>query len=213
MKKLIVLLVLTLFAAGSYATEENRIVKPVETTQEDINNALLLLGVNAYRFDLSSFADKEYYFEIFIDEYKDGKTEEVERWGIGTNWRDPWEKKGETERQVAFKEITIYTVERSDSTVMFNFNFHGMASLGLIQKLYTFPGQEEPSYDGRKFLILPMEGEKARIPLLFFNSYWWDEECNTYRSCMENEINPDLSNKAISKIPHYYVIGIEISEI
>lgn len=213
MKKPIILFLLMLFAAGSYAAEENRIVKPAENTQEDIYNALSLLGVNAYRFDLSSFADKEYSFDVYIDEYKDGKTEEVQRWEFGSNWRDPWEEGGETERQLAFKEMTIYSVERGDSTVIFNFDFHGMGSLSLTLTLYTFPDQKKPSYAGRKFIILPMEGKNAKIPLIFFSSFWWDEEYNIYRSCMENEINPDLSNEAISKIMHYYILGIEVSEI
>ena len=213
MKKPIVLFLLMLFAAGSYAAEENRIVKPAEKTQEDIYNALLLLGVNAYRFDLSSFADKEYSFDVYIDEYKDGKTEEVRRFRVGSNWRDPWEEEGETERQLAFKEMTIYSVERSDSTVIFNFDFPDMGSFSFIQKLYTVGNVKEPSYDCRTFIILPMEGENAKIPLIFFHSYWWDDEYGGSRSCMENEINPDLSNEAISEIPHYYILGIEVSEI
>lgn len=48
------------------------------------------------------------------------------------------------------------------------------------------------------------------IPLLMVGSYWYDQKLNVIRFCGESELPADLSSEMLSKIPHYYVIGVII---
>jgi hypothetical protein len=50
------------------------------------------------------------------------------------------------------------------------------------------------------------------IPLVLLGSAWWDTKFKVFRFCGENEINPDMSEKFISEIPHFYVIGVEVQK-
>ena len=67
------------------------------------------------------------------------------------------------------------------------------------------------SYESRPFVVDKFEEGKF-IPLVFFASYWVDEEYGFFRFCGANEIGADMGKEYIESTPHYFVIGVEINK-
>jgi len=66
-------------------------------------------------------------------------------------------------------------------------------------------------YESRPFTIDQFEEDKF-IPLVFFASYWLDEEYGFFRFCGAREVSPTLESEYVEETPHFYVIGIEINK-
>lgn len=67
-------------------------------------------------------------------------------------------------------------------------------------------------YLTRPFRIGSGAGPGQFIPLVFFGSMWYDRKWELFRFCGEREIAPDLSGEIVSRVPHFYVIGVEFTE-
>ncbi len=48
------------------------------------------------------------------------------------------------------------------------------------------------------------------MPLVLLGSSWSDS--GWLRFCGESEIDPDMSNEILEKVPHYYVIGVNVKK-
>ena len=66
-------------------------------------------------------------------------------------------------------------------------------------------------YGARPFRIDGFEPGRF-IPLVFYGSFWYDERANLVRFCGEREIAPDLSSEIVANVPHFYVIGVVLTE-
>lgn len=229
MKKYSVLF-LSLFIVFSVKAQNIPLVKSAENTNEEIIELLRLLGAHSYRFDLSGLSDKEYKFGYFVEEYSMG--EKVEENGrvsyVGSNWRqrfsDPdfWndfvEKNhprmsADGQKFLSLENMGLYVVPKNDSVAMVEVSFYGVGTSSIPLNLKTLENsQRGPLYDYRLFKTYPVTSKEQRIPLLLCTSFWWDEKHGIFRSCMERELEPDLSSESLRLSPHYYVIGIIVKE-
>ena len=51
------------------------------------------------------------------------------------------------------------------------------------------------------------------IPLAAYASFWFDEKYSVIRFCGAKEIDPDMSTEILKDTPHYYVIGVTLTEV
>ena len=51
------------------------------------------------------------------------------------------------------------------------------------------------------------------IPLAAYTSFWFDVKYNIIRSCGASELDPDMSTEILKDTPHYYVIGVTLTEV
>ena len=77
---------------------------------------------------------------------------------------------------------------------------------------YPLPQNKTPIYDFRTFEIAPVTKKTQEIPLIIYNSYFFDEKSNISRSCYGN-ITAEMTEEIFDILPHYYVMGITLKEI
>ena len=121
------------------------------------------------------------------------------------------------------KKISVGFSPSADSLKMASILVENIGALG---KLLPLKAQKVPSglsaqtafglgskymYDYRPFKVGAIQlGEFT--PLVLLGSYWYDDEAGFFRFCGEDELEPDLSSKMITSIPHFYVLGIIVTK-
>lgn len=184
------------------------------------------MDIHMAHFDLSELDKKEYNINFYIDEYRLGeKTNRIVNFKIGRNRQDLPEKADERAAFIKFhnldiskkakywtlNQMSIYVTPENDSTVTLSMN----CPLGTISKkvkIETLPQNKTPIYDFRTFEIAPVTEKMQEIPLIIYNSYFFDEKSNMSRSCYGN-ITAEMTEEIFDRLPHYYVMGITLKEI
>ncbi len=208
------------------AKEKEIRIKPAEISHTDIINVLDRMGIHIAHFDLSELDKKEYNIGFYIDEYKTGKKiDRIVNFKIGRNWQDLPEKADEREafikshnlnvskkaKQWAINQMSVYVIPESDSTVTITvYSPRGSATQQV--KIITLPQNKKPIYDFRTFEIAPVMKNKQEIPLVIYNSFFFDEKHNISRSCYGN-ITAEMTEDIFDILPHYYVIGLTLKEV
>ena len=224
MQKLIyVLSLLSLWMVTSVSAQS---IKKQEATMEDYIPLLQASGYDVYSFDISEFMDETYQFIFQIKEYVNG--EEVKNsdyWGLSNRMmldEFPEEQKKEViEKGNAFelakgvykcaKKMTIGLIPlKADSIKAVQISLDEMG--GFQKRLNLKPlknpnGKPHYAYDSRPYVIDKFEEDKF-IPLVFYASYWMDEQSNFFRFCGAREIGADMGKEYIERTPHYFVIGV-----
>lgn len=201
----------------------------VEPQLDDIYEVLKALNINMYRFDLSKYLNEVYDVKLYVDEYEDGKRiKEVGSSRLGKNikslkefpeeMRDDFRKiknvpEGKDEWD-NIKEMSVYITKPNDSTAMFTINIPGVLKTNKRVQLRPVGEEKVYLYDPRPFKFNPAsETESINIPLIMYGSYWFDARYNVIRMCGEREIDPEMKAEILDKIPHYYVVGLELNKV
>ena len=207
-------------------------VKPQEATMDDYLPLLQASGYQAYSFDISEFSDDTYYFSFKIKEYVN--REEVQgnqrafnlenRMMIADFPEDSQKEileKGSAEDaekgiyKQAKKLVIGFIPSKVDSTQSVRMGLEGMGEMSKNLKLKPLKGPDSNKtfyhYESRPFTIDQFEEGKF-IPLVFFASYWLDEEYGFFRFCGAMEVSPTLESEYVEETPHFYVIGVEINK-
>ena len=56
------------------------------------------------------------------------------------------------------------------------------------------------------------------VPMILFGASWYDEEVSKaygttiIRFCMEDELDPEMTNDAFDRMPHYWVVRIGVEK-
>lgn len=213
--------------AGGVASAQR--IEPVDPNVQDIIRTLNANGYEFYSFDLSTFNDKTYEIEVYIQEGDStGLLTDNEIRGAGWQSRQFLKDIPEEYRQDVtpidsvtglidqISRIGISIAPKTDSTVNVRINIgqYGMSRVLKQQPIIWYrEGQQiiYRAYGTRPFKIETFESGKD-IPLVLYASYWFDPQANICRQCGEEEIDPDLSTPILKYIPHYYVIGIRLTE-
>lgn len=205
-------------------------IRPREAGFEDYRVLLEAAGYEAFSFDLRDFLAGRYDVSFRIEEYVDGKRVEggdvVGHMGVNklllTDF--PEEQRGDVRpedmadpeagvlRQAESLTIGFYPSEE-DSTANVSISLAGMGRMGwpLSLKPVVTPDRTFYNYGARQFRIDGFEPGRF-IPLVFYGSFWYDERANLVRFCGEREIAPDLSSEIVANVPHFYVIGVVLTE-
>lgn len=201
----------------------------VEPQLDDIYEVLKALNINMYRFDLSKYLNEVYDVKLYVDEYEDGKRiKEVGSSRLGKNikslkefpeeMRDDFRKiknvpEGKDEWD-NIKEMSVYITKPNDSTAMFTINIPGVLKTNKRVQLRPVGEEMVYLYDPRPFKFNPAsETESINIPLIMYGSYWFDARYNVIRMCGEREIDPEMKAEILGKVPHYYVVGLELNKV
>lgn len=213
--------------AGGVASAQR--IEPVDPNVQDIIRTLNANGYEFYSFDLSTFNDKTYEIEVYIQ--KGDSTGLCTDWELrGAGWKSrqflkdiPEEYRQdvtpidpETGLIDQISRIGISIAPKTDSTVIVRINIgqYGMSRVLKQQPIIWYrEGQQiiHRVYGTLPFKIETFEAGKD-IPLVLYASYWYDPQANICRQCGEEEIDPDMSTPILKNIPHYYVIGIRLTE-
>ena len=230
MKRFIaILLAVTIFSLHVNAQELKR-------TEPDFSDYIPLLnsaGYEVFTFDLSSLKDDTYNIEFVIREYVDGVlvtgSPESELRYFTRNRRMLSDFPEEVQKEIMAdghvydldkgilslgKKLSIGFTPSADSLKNVSILLENMAELRRalpLKPLTVSPFEGQYSYGSRPFEVGAIVlGEFT--PLVMFGSYWYDEEAQVVRFCGEDEIAADLSTKMLSKIPHYYLLGITVTK-
>lgn len=184
------------------------------------------MDIHMAHFDLSELDKKEYNINFYIDEYRLGeKTNRIANFKIGRNRQDLPEKADERAAFIkslnldiskkakywTLNQMSIYVTPENDSTVTITMNCP-LGSINKQVKIEALPQNKKPIYDFRTFEIAPVTGKTQEIPLIIYNSYFFDEKRNMSRSCYGN-ITAEMTEEIFDRLPHYYVMGITLKEI
>lgn len=212
--------------AGGVASAQR--IEPVDPNVQDIIRTLNANGYEFYSFDLSTFNDKTYEIEVYIQEGDStGLLTDNEIRGAGWQSRRFLKDIPEEYRQKVtpidpvtglidqISRIGISIAPETDSTGVARISFgkYGISQVLKQQPIIRYE-KDQPilyRYGTRPFKIETFESGKD-IPLVLYASYWYDSQVNLYRLCGEEEIDPDMSTPILKNIPHYYVIGIRLTE-
>lgn len=201
----------------------------VEPQLDDIYEVLKALNINMYRFDLSKYLNEVYDVKLYVDEYEDGKRiKEVGSSRLGKNikslkelpeeMRDDFRKiknvpEGKDEWD-NIKEMSVYITKPNDSTAMFTINIPGVLKTNKRVQLRPVGEEKVYLYDPRPFKFNPAgKTDSINIPLIMYGSYWFDARYNVIRMCGEREIDPEMKAEILGKVPHYYVVGLELNKV
>ena len=227
MRKILFIGLLTAAFCGRAHAQE---IHVRETGFEDYRILLEAAGYEAFSFDLRDFLADRYEISVQIKEYANGKPVEdgdvVDYMGdnkiLLTDF--PEEQRDDVKPEdMADPETGIFCQTESltvgfypsgsDSTANALITLTGIGSLrrGLSLKPVDTPNGSYYRYGTRPFRIDDFAPGKF-IPLVFYGSWWYDGQANLVRFCGENEIAPDLSSQIVAKVPHFYVIGVMLTE-
>lgn len=204
----------------------NASAQGITTQKLDLTNVLEALeaaGYELFSFDLSGLRKKTYEIEVFVKEVDSTGAKEKMRFGAGPTRKflkdmpeehrsnfTPIDSESGLYKQV--EKMGLYLIPKNDSTVLANFSFgksHGGAMPLKLRPLTHDP--KRCMYASRPFKFNTFESG-VDTPLLLYGSFWYDDKFKVNRFCGDNEIDTDLSTEILKYIPHYYIVGIRLTE-
>lgn len=220
MKQVLLSGAVALFAFGTVSAQR---IEPVEPDATDALGALQASGYELFHFDLSSLKDKTYAIQIYMNEVDSSGTKEKARFHMGETRRFLKDIPEEDRAHVTpidpesglFRLVSgmgLYVIPKNDSTVRVNCTLgkdHGSTMSLKLRPLKT--DAEQYMYTSRPFKLDEFESG-TDIPLMLYGSFWYDEKFKINRFCGDTEIDPDMSTEILKNIPHYYIVGIRLTE-
>lgn len=80
-------------------------------------------------------------------------------------------------------------------------------------KLYPVGKDNTYFYQTIPFLLAEVvRADNQEIPLVLYGSGWEDTRYDVVRFCGESEIDLEKKVDILSKIPHHYVLGLELKK-
>ena len=215
-------------------------VKPIEASIEDYIALLNQNGYQAYSFDISPMKDTTYQVHFEVREYVADNLEPVsiQPYGRGLKnrtmvkdffWRELSEEEvAEIKAASVDYENGVYSRSEkitvgflpceNDSTKVGRVFLDNQGNFGFSLKLK--PINHYGTYDNQviyQYRTLPFKPsafeEGKFIPLVAYTSFWFDAKYNIIRSCGASELDPDMSTEILKDTPHYYVIGVTLTEV
>ena len=183
-------------------------------SEVSILKALEMVGVRIFKFPISPVFEKEYKFDVYLNEYVDGdeiKSSEIfPPYLRGNTYTYSVKDTIEQEDGWYFDYIPDLTIfsKKDNDTVVLKVEHLGLAIGGI--KLSEKKVRDRQFYNWRSYSktdwILNEE-----VPLLVYASSYHDGEVE--RFCGEVDLSKDeeATKELLEKSPHYYVISIKIS--
>lgn len=207
MKKALLTLSLVLIAAMGSAQQpmDSLRIHPSQISLDDLLWQMESQGKYLKKIDLTSLEEVNPRIELRVSVYhgRDSVNHLLSQ-ELGSILRIlPW---GDT---VVSKNLLFGFLPLNDSTNQVSYNFEGQRGGSLTWK------REKPHENlvrSLDYVLRPFRFDALTpnefAPLFLVGSTWYDERYNIFRFCMENQMEPDLSNDAFDKMPHYMIVSI-----
>lgn len=218
-------------------TDSTKVIRQLDASADHYIPLLTRSGYEAFCYDITSLLDGQYYLSVKIKEYKDGNEiceDLLQGYYTLPNMRLLSDFPEESLKEIKpediddpergifkmAKQITIgLTPVINDTIRPIMIEVENMG--GIDAQLYMKPQYEKnDSVNGKELYMYNTRPFKTGelttgqfIPLVLFGSWWYDKDFGIHRFCGEKEINPDMSSRILKYLPHYYIIGIEVTPI
>lgn len=207
-------------------------LEPKKPELDDFISLLSRKGFEVLPFDISSLSDSRLNISFSIREYENGQKvrDNILPWSPTFSNMMMLSDFNEDSRKEIHPEdmdcpdrgiyrlsdkVTVGLTPENDSVKTVELSIDKMGSIAWKLPLKGQPdhrtGARYFNYTARPFVMGPKIEFNAFTPLVLVGSAWFDPDAELYRFCGENEISPDLSSRIISRIPHFYVIGITVT--
>ncbi len=175
-------------------------------TTLDLLQALELASIRAHKFDIGTF-EKEYKFQVFADEYVNGKLIKTDTLVNFINDYGFWID--EEYNQGFIDQIKIFT-KTEENYSKINIRTY---SLGVTKELNLGKTDNRQFYTWREYEETKWELNK-KVPLLVYASSWLDKKYNFHRFCgvVKLKENDEGTQELFDNSPNYIVINYKISE-
>ena len=205
---------------------QGQTIKRVEASLEDFMEHMAMYGYEVFTYDISSLRDSVSGFTIVIREYnQQGMIDEKKLYGFRTktmisDFNEQDQKSIYEEKDGDDMERGIYRLSKSLSigfspiqsdsieTITLRSSRNDASPWKLILK--PIPGAPQTVYRYQKAPYQPTSFSlNTFIPLVFYGSFWWDEQAKGWRFCGETELTEEKAKTSdyFKYCPHYYIIG------
>ena len=206
---------------------QGQTIKRVEASLEDFMEHMAMYGYEVFTYDISSLRDSVSGFTIVIREYnQQGMIDEKKLYGFRTktlisDFNEQDQKSIYEEKDGDDMERGIYRLAKtlsvgfspvqSDSieTITLRSSRNDASPWKLMLK--PIPGAPQTIYRYQKAPYQPTSfALDTFIPLVFYGSFWWDEQAKGWRFCGETELTEEKAKTSdyFKYCPHYYIIGV-----
>ena len=185
----------------------------IEISQEDLKDALDLIGLKIFNFKMVLPKDGSYNMVFYRNEYVENELVNEEKISV---IRFPYNAFDENENLITkdIEKIRIIINKKPADTDDYSFETSIRGGRGQRTIKTKINKHFESNFDIRPFkLEAPKVGENN--PLLLIGSIWKYIRNGKvgYRFCGSNELDADFSNEAFEEMPSYYVIGYKLVKL
>ena len=221
-KQTIITILLALVAMAG----QGQTIKRVEASLEDFMEHMAMYGYEVFTYDISSLRDSVSGFTIVIREYnQQGMIDEKKLYGFRTktmisDFNEQDQKSIYEEKDGDDMERGIYRLSKSLSIGFSPIQSDSIETITLRSSrndaspwklmLKPIPGAPQTIYRYQKAPYQPTSFSlDTFIPLVFYGSFWWDEQAKGWRFCGETELTEEKAKTSdyFKYCPHYYIIG------
>ncbi len=231
-KKTIISILLALFAVAGQGQElkidgqRESQIKRVTATPEDFMEHMAMYGYEVFTYDISSLRDSASGFTIVIREYDHQEMiDEKKLYGFRTktmisDFNEQDQKSIYEEKDGDDMERGIYRLSKSLSVGFSPVQSDSIETITLRASrtdaspwkltLKPIAGAPQTVYRYQKVPYKPTTyAIDTFIPLVFYGSFWWDEEAKGWRFCGDTELTEEKAkiSEYFKYSPHYYIIG------
>ena len=219
--------IITILLALVAMTGQAQTIKKVTATPEDFMEHMALCGYEVFNYDISSLRDSVSSFTIVIHEYDQQRMiDEKKLYGFRTktmisDFNEKDQKSIYEEKDADDMERGIYRLAKtlaigfspvqSDSieTITLRSSRNDASTWKLMLKPIT-----EASPTVYRYQRVPYQPTSFSldtfIPLVFYGSFWWDEQLKGIRFCGDTELTEEKAKTSeyFKLCPYYYIIGV-----
>lgn len=179
-------------------------------TMEDMDAVLQSLKMNVYKFNLHLPDSLKYKVCLYVEEYAD--KEMLEEKGIFCT-TSPYVSLKNGERIFKPFDGARLIIKENKDDFLLNIR---MGDFGIpeyrvpIDSIYTNP------HLPMRFKIENTTLQEGKTPLILIGSTWEstskDGSTALLRLCFEKELASDYSNEAFNMMPHYFIVGLNVTK-
>ncbi len=233
-RTVIILFSILLCGCGGGHGQKDAVEEPIasrEAAFEDYVPLLEKAGYKVYSFDISGLADSLKTLVVDVREYEYGKRTNYRGGYVNfanmrmiSDFPEMQQEQILAEGRADDPERGIYRLAKKmnlafypgkdESQIVLTAYMEGQGESSWILPLRPISGLSK-RFDGqylygyRPFALDSFDEDKF-IPLVMYGSFW--DDGTIVRFCGENELPSDMSSSMMKHMPHYYVVGVTISD-
>ncbi|MFD0837273.1 DUF5041 domain-containing protein [Mariniflexile aquimaris] len=209
MKRIILIWIFFVSIGSSQAQKFDVDYSNPNVTMEDMNAVLKSLKINVLKFGLYPPDSLKYKVCLFQEEYADKElvNEEV-IWCTSS----PYHSIKNGERIFKPFDGARFIITEDDNDFLLNIR---MGDFGIDEYKLEIDSIYSNKHASIPFKIVNTTLKEGKTPLLLIGSFWESPSKNgdvLLRFCMEKELATDFSNQAFDMMPHYFIIGLNVTK-
>lgn len=182
-----------------------------DITMEDMNVVLETLKMNVYKFSLHLPDSLKYKVCLFLEEYED---KEMIKEKVIWCTTSPYVTLRNGERISKPFDGARFVVKENKDDFLLNIR---MGDFGIPDYKVPIDSIYSNTHMSSKFTIENNTTlQEGKTPLILIGSSWEstskDGSTSMLRFCLEKELAPDYSNEAFDMMPHYFIVGLNVTK-